>query len=454
MSGSSPVSSDPPSGFTGRLMGGGLASIGLRLVSKLLALILAVLLARSLGAEGYGAYAYVIALISLLAIPAQFGMPQLLVRETARAVVDEDWGRLRGLWLWSNRVVCIISAGVAVAASFVALLLVGRLGVESMLLFFIALLLIPLIALGNLRGSALYGLRKVVAGQIPEYLARPVLFIGIVAMFSIYLSEPLTPIDAVMAHAMAAALAFLLGVGILRRSWPKEMGPPRPTPVYRKLEWSRSVIPLGLIAAMQLLTTHIDVVILGWFEDAESVGVYRVAAQAAILVAFGLDAINTVVAPSIARLHRQLRFDELQYVATHSALYSTGIAFIVIATFVVFGEELLRVVFGSEFAAGNKVLLVLCIGQAVNAAVGSVGYILKMCGYERDVATAVAGSAVVNIVLNLLLIPGFGEVGAAVATACSLTILNVYLAWRVYSRLSINSTIIPFSGKWPGRKGS
>jgi O-antigen/teichoic acid export membrane protein len=48
-----------------------------------------VLLARMLGAEGYGIYAYAFALVTLLAMPAKAGLPQLVVRETARGVAGK-----------------------------------------------------------------------------------------------------------------------------------------------------------------------------------------------------------------------------------------------------------------------------------------------------------------------------------------------------------------------------
>ena len=86
----------------------------------------------------------------------------------------------------------------------------------------------------------------------------------------------------------------------------------------------------------------------------------------------------------------------------------------------------------------------------VYAAVGSVGYILRMCGHERDVARASGMSAVLNVALNFLLVPKYGGVGAAAATAVSISCLIIYLALVVKRRLNVNSTIFARSSRNPG----
>jgi len=75
----------------------------------------------------------------------------------------------------------------------------------------------------------------------------------------------------------------------------------------------------------------------------------------------------------------------------------------------------------------------------VNSAAGSVGMLLNMTRYERDTAKGLAVSAILNVVLNLLLIPLLGIIGAAIATAVSLITWKVLLWWVVRWRLGINS---------------
>jgi len=106
----------PSSSLRGRLIRGGLGSVALKLGSTALGFLLAILLARALGPEGYGVYAFVFAIVSLLAIPTQLGLPQLVVRETAKAQAAEEWGLMRGLWRWSTLAVWLFSTGVLILA--------------------------------------------------------------------------------------------------------------------------------------------------------------------------------------------------------------------------------------------------------------------------------------------------------------------------------------------------
>lgn len=72
-------------------MRGGLASIAIKVFGLGFSLLTAVVLARVLGPEQYGIYSYVLAIVSILAIPAMFGLPSLIVRETAKAEVKQEW---------------------------------------------------------------------------------------------------------------------------------------------------------------------------------------------------------------------------------------------------------------------------------------------------------------------------------------------------------------------------
>jgi len=118
----------------------------------------AVVLARALGAEGYGVYSFVFAIAALLATPAQLGLPTLLVCETANAHAAGDDRLMRGVWLWAGGLALRASVVLMLIGAVVAAVLAGRETAGLWPLWAWSLLLIPLIALGNIRGAALQGL--------------------------------------------------------------------------------------------------------------------------------------------------------------------------------------------------------------------------------------------------------------------------------------------------------
>ena len=81
---------------------------------------------------------------------------------------------------------------------------------------------------------------------------------------------------------------------------------------------------------------------------------------------------------------------------------------------------LLLSLFGAQFAAGYPVMLILVIGLLTRAAVGPVEILLNMLGAQTWCAGILAGTVVLNLALNVALVPAFGLPGAAAATSLSM----------------------------------
>jgi O-antigen/teichoic acid export membrane protein len=446
----SPVESSEPSllarrrgagrsgGLRVQLLHGAVASLGIRLAATGLTFAMSVVLARALGPHGYGVYSYVLALTTVLAIPAQFGLPPLIVRETARAAVGAEWGLMRGLWRFATLTALLLSLALAMLAGLSAIVLGGRLPATEIATYAWSLALIPLVALGNLRAAALRGLQRVVQGQLPDQIIRPAALV-VAVLTALALHDRLGPDEAMELYVAAALLAFTVGAVLLRRARPPELAT-GPIPVYRVRPWLAAILPLALIGGLQLVNRQTDTVMLGMFTTADQVGIYRVASQGALLVAFGLSAINMVVAPIFAKLYAEGDMARLQRVVTASSRAVLLFALPPVIALVFWGGPILRLVFGKGYTSGDTAMAILCVGQLVNATFGSVVTLLNMSGHERMTLKGVAVAAVGNIVGNAILIPLWGIAGAAVATSVTLGLWNILL-WRgVRHRLGIDST--------------
>ena len=425
------------SGLRAQLLRGGMGSMAVKVTHALLAFFLAVVLARTLGPEGYGVYAFALAVLMLAAIPAKAGMPVLVVRETARAQSNENWALMRGLWRWATRWVLLFSL---IVMGVVAAVLFGVTGLEHPRAATLAagLFLIPLLALANIRGAALRGLRRVVQGQFPESVFRPALLLMAVlaVVFVVGRPDALTP-ERVMGLYVAAALAaFVLGAWMLFRSRPAGVKA-APKPEYKNALWRHSVLPLALIAGLQIINQQTDIVVLAIFREDTEVGIYRAAYQLAMLAVFGLQAMNMVVQPHFARLYEQDEMMRLQKLVTTSARVILLIALPVVLVLLFLGEHVIALVFGEPYREGAFALGVLASAQLVNASMGSVGPLLNMSGYERDTARAVGAAASGNLVLNFILVPMYGMAGAAVSTALTLVMWNLLLRYYVKKRLGL-----------------
>ena len=102
-----------------RLVSGGIGIAVMGIVDRGIGFLIAIALARMLGSEGYGFYSFAGGLISLMAIPAQLGMPKLLSRQIAFYSARKEWSLMSGIRSWSIRfsVISSIVVGVLLVVS-------------------------------------------------------------------------------------------------------------------------------------------------------------------------------------------------------------------------------------------------------------------------------------------------------------------------------------------------
>lgn len=403
------------------------------------------LLARLLGATGYGVYSYAYSLVTLLAMPAHAGLPNLIVRETAKGLAQGRPDLVKGAWQWAGRVVAALSLLAIGIGGPLFIIWQGGLKSPAGQTMAWALLLVPLIALGNLRGAALRGLQRIVLGQLPEFALRPGIFLLFVGGAALLRGRALSPPLAMMFQAVASLLAFIAGAWLLWRHMPDAVRYARPAVEARG--WLMSSAIFALLASFNVLNNQTSTIVLGLFATPDAVGRYRVAVQVATLAAFGLQAVNMVVAPRFADLWARGEKARLQRLVTRSARVVLAFNLLITVACVLAGRPFFRHIFGPEFDGSYVPLLILLGGQLVNSAAGSVGFLLNMTGHERDTVVGIAVAAAVNILLNLALVPVLGIAGAATATAISMVTCNGLLWWRVRQQLRINSLAFHFPGR-------
>lgn len=424
----------------GKFTRAALLTAGVQVVGRISALLLGIILARTLGTDGYGIYAYVFAVMSLLLVGAEMGVPVLAMREVSAFLAREQWASLRGVIIRSLQFVLVVSLLVAVIAGLAIESVDLSRQTDKAASLLIMLLILPMTALTSVLNSSLRGMNWVVGGQWLEAVLRPLIVICLVGI--IFHFEPAwrEPQYAMLCQLLAAAIVLVVFSFILRRKVSAVSH--RVTPKYETVRWLRDALPFTLIGGASVINGQADLVMLGWLTTNEEVGVYRVATQGALLVAFGLQAINTVVASRFAQLYSVDDKKSLEELARHSSKLVFIASLPIAAIFFVWGGDIAATVFGIGFEEAYLPLVILAVGQLINAAFGSVGFLLNMTGYERETAKTLWQTSVLNIVLNAALIPTYGTVGAAIATALSLAVWNALLYLKVRTRLGINSTFI------------
>lgn len=419
-----------------RLARGAGGTLALKVVFYVIAFLTSILLARTLGPSGFGAYAYAMAWVVLLGIPATIGMDRLLVRDVAAYAERSSWAEMRGLIRRSNQSATVLSLLLAAAAALVCWLLRGHLSPGILRTLWVSLGLIPVLTLMRLRQSTLQGLHRVVTGQFPELLVMPLTFVGLVGAALLLSAGPLTAPLVMGMQVAAGCVALLVGTVLVMRALPASArGVP---PVYETATWMRSAWPLFLVAAMNVVNERVATILLGALRDAESVGVFSVVQRGSELIAFFFLAVGPALAPTIASLSTRGDALQLQQIVVRSARATLVLSLPVGLLLIGFGDRFL-LLYGPDFASGRIALAILCVGQLVNVALGPVSLLLLMSGHERDAAWSLGVTALIAAGLNAALIPGWGVTGAATATAATVILRSLLLTYLVARRLGVRA---------------
>lgn len=414
------------------LVVGSISSIATHGAGLSLQFLLYLLLARSLGADGLGAYAYAISWTRLLVFPATLGLGPVVARETTIAVTEQAWSRLRGLLTWSRRTTWWSSLAVAAAMLLGVVVAQPHLDASLHVPLLLACPVLVLSARTWIERAALQGMNRVVQAQFADIIIKPAVLLSLVALWALW--RPPTPSIAVLLTVAAAGAGFVWSRTLFERAIPHDAR--RSEPTHQTRQWIRAAVPMVFVNAAAVLLYESSVVMLGALTDAKSVGVYSIASRLALLPGFVLTAANMAFQPIISKLYATRDFDQLQRLAVHQArLMSlvTAPAFVLLWWA---AGPLLRL-FGDEFASGAGPLWVLTLGMLVHVATGAVGIILMATRNERDLAACWLLAAISTIGLNLAWIPTHGALGAAAGTAVGTVVMNLAALVVVRRRLGI-----------------
>jgi O-antigen/teichoic acid export membrane protein len=394
----------------------------------------AILLARLLGKDGYGRYAFAFAWASFLVVPALAGLDQLLVRGIARYEVQQNFAHMKGLLRRANQIVLGISITIAGVGCVVSLTLLSP-SLRGPIC--VAMLIVPITALTLLRQGAMQAIGRVVTGQFPEFLLAPLLILAGIGVLAWLGKGVLTATTALGLYVAATAVAFVVGAALLKRALPAALQ--LVSPNYATREWIRASIPIMMINGLWTTNRYVGVLILGTLDGTSATGVYSVVEKGAAVILLVHFAVNMPLAPAIARLHAQGDPAGLERASENMARTATLVSLPVCLAFAFFPRIYLSV-FGPGFGVGATAMTILAFAQLVNAATGPGGNVLIMTGNERPAMWATGGGLLVNLVLGVALVPLLGITGSAIAFASSLVFWNLALVVLGRRRVGVNVT--------------
>jgi O-antigen/teichoic acid export membrane protein len=281
-------------------------------------------------------------------------------------------------------------------------------------------------------------LKRAASSGIFNNVARPVFLLGAVFGLAWALGERLTAPAALLANCAAALASLLLSAWLLTRAWPAAARHVQPR--YEVRAWTILGGQLLLLSLIAIGRSRLDVLVLGGMGSPHDVGPYYAAVQVSGMALYGLNAVNTVLAPMIAERFSARDLPGLQAVARKAAHWAFAMSVLASVAFAVVGKSVLGL-FGDEFVRAYDSMLVMLAGYCISASFGEVGFILSMTQYQKQAAYIMGSGVAISLVISVVLVPGLGMLGAAIATAVSIVAWRALALVFVVRQLRLNPTI-------------
>ena len=406
---------------------------GMRATGSAMAFIFNVMLARKLGAEGAGVYFLAFTVVTIASVIGQLGLENAMMRFTAASAAKQDWETIAGICRRGIHLSLLasgaLSIGVFLAAPWISNSLFNEPSLTTPLRY-MALSIVPL-SLLNLYAGLTKAVNRPGYGAFSQNFGMSLFNMLLLGGFYWMVS---TVDQVAMMYVVSITTVCIISIWLWRKAAPQLRGKRGDFDQRRLMDTS---LPLLWVSSMYLVMSWTDTLMLGNMMGSEAVGLYSIPVRIAMLTSFVLIAVNSVAAPKFSVLHAQGENIALATAAKRSANLMTIVALPILVFFVFWPNTILGF-FGEEFVSASTVLVILSLGQFICVLSGNVSHLLAMTGHGRELRNIVCFSAVLNVILNVLLISQFGILGAAIATATCMATMNAASAFVVYRRLSIN----------------
>ncbi|HIG08719.1 MAG TPA: flippase [Alphaproteobacteria bacterium] len=415
-------------------------SLLLKIAGSLLGYVFLLLATRNIGASSWGVFVLFLSVLNISSIFSRLGVDILTLKLVSAS--SSIFDKIKSIYFSSVRLAVLASLIISVILYFTSDFIALELFHNKTLNYQIKLIsyILPLFSIICINENVLRGLKMIKEFSFFQSTAKMLFSVVLFLLFFYGLGLNESEIVS-QVFVYSIVIIFLLSTFLIF-SIIKSGNFVRYINLKDMLSQS---IPMMMSSSVLLLMSWTDSLMIGSFIGEYEVGVYNVAVKVALLTSFTLNAVNSISASKISESYnnnKMLEFKNIVNQTTKTIFYSTIPIIVIIFSF----PDFILNFFGQDFIIAKSALLILAFSQVINAMSGSVGVILNMTGKEKVFRNILGVALLINISLNLLLIPKLGIEGAAIASASSLIFWNLYSVYYVYKHYGV-STLISFTNE-------
>lgn len=414
-----------------RSLAGTAIAIAVRGCGALAALLVTLLVARSLGAAESGLFFLCFTVLQVVANVARLGLDSAVLRFGGEAIARDNWAAARQVLSVSSRWTLVASIIlVALLFPFAGVLaddVFGKPEVATPLR--ISLLAVPLLALLPVIGAAMKSAGRAMAGLAVQSILAPAAT-ALLLLPLLLTSFAGSAVAATGALAAGHGVALMLALMFWRQS-PRH-GDAGAAPSTRML--AASARPMFAVSLMTMAMMWSAQLVAAALLPANELAWLNVAQRIAAVLALPHMAIAATLAARSAGFVE--RGDHAGLAAAVGQATRLSAAFAVIpAVAMLVAPAFVMSLFGDDFRGGGLLLAVLIIGQVANVMTGPCFLLLNVSGHERDIRNVTLASGILAVLFAVGLTHAFGAIGAALATTLGMAIQNLLLLVAVRRRL-------------------
>jgi O-antigen/teichoic acid export membrane protein len=286
----------------------------------------------------------------------------------------------------------------------------------------VAAISLPFMAILMINVEYIRGLKLLLFSEYLRSVNRPLINIVLLLTLASSFTSTILPIYTLAAAVIITSLfSFIFVLNKVVKL------PVDNTSNFSMNELLHTSMPMMVTSLASFLIGNISIYFLEFFHSTTEVGAFSVAQKIALLVSLILTVVNTISAPKFSELFWAKKYKPLQVLVHQSSKVIFAISLCASALLALFSESILAL-FGEDFVIARSALLMLVLGQMVNAMTGSVGIFMNMTGSQSVLRNIVVVVSLLSVLGNLIIIPEYGINGAAFVVMMAAIIMNVVLA--------------------------
>ncbi|MFH1582624.1 MAG: flippase [bacterium] len=397
-------------------------------ISQFLRFILLIYVAKILGATEYGKFTFALAFVTLFIIFAQFGLSIITTRELAREKEKE------------KEFSAILSLKILLSLGTFLLIFIGSFFITSEPVVQKLIWILAICSLAGSFSSIIHAFLQ--ARQKMEYQSLASIFEALIltgaGLFILFNFPSVENLSYVYLFASLIALIFLLvffhfKIQQLSLSW-------------NKSTWKRLLLmswPLAMVGVLSTIYTQIDSIMMGYLGQITQTGWYNAAYRITWLTMIPIGLISTSFFPVLSKTLKESK-EKLQKIWNNYIEIMILLAIPVVVGGIVLAPKIVEFIYGSSYNPSVLAFQILIVMTGIIFLCSPFNQVLIVSDQQKKLFWSVLLGAIINIILNLILIPKFSLYGAAFATVIT-HLLVFYLLFKFTLKFT---AIKPFTSRF------